>query len=152
MNPDSVEPETTMKNSAKTCEVDRIVAMIDETRASEHFRSPDRPDSKFVKPRRRQDPAIRRAKTRLRTANYRNRLDKRCAPSTAVIGMALVMALVTSKRSSLTDSDRDLVGRALSDLQERGFDIMEVLDTLQRLRRRVTTVDRIDEDGDNQVV
>jgi len=140
-----------MKNSAKTSEVDRIVAAIDDTRIAEHFRSTDRPDSRFVKPRRRQDPSIRRAKTRLRTAAYRNRLDQRRAASTAQIAMSLLVALLTSKRSLLTDSDRDLIGRALSDLQERGFDLREVLDSLLRLRRRV--VDRHeDAESDSPVI
>lgn len=141
-----------MKNPAKTSEADRIIAMIDETRIAEHFRNPDRPDTRFVKPRRRQDPAITRAKTRLRTASYRSRLDERCAPSTAVIGMSLVMALVTLKRSSLTESDQTLIGRALVDLKDRGFNLAEVLDTLQRLRRRVMPVDLDDGGVDNQLV
>lgn len=140
-----------MKSSSRSIEVDRIVSQIDETRVSEHFRSPDRPDSRFVKPRRRQDPAIRRAKTRLRTANYRNRLDERRAAPTSIIGMALVMALVTTKRSLLTDSDRDLIGRALVDLQARGFDIREVQDALRRLRRRVVDQPE-DTDSDNPVI
>lgn len=37
-----------MKNSAKSGEVDHIVSMIDETRISEHFGSPDRPNTRFV--------------------------------------------------------------------------------------------------------
>ena len=126
-----------MKSSARSIEVDRIVSQIDETRVSEHFRNPDRPDSRFVKPRRRQDPSIRRAKTRLRTAAYRNRLDQRRAASTSQIAMSLLVALVTSKQSSIMAGDRDLIGRALIDLQSRGFNLTEVLDTLQRLRRRV---------------
>ena len=140
-----------MKTSAKASEVDRIVAAIDEARVAEHFRNPDRPDSRFVKPRRRQDPAVRRAKTRLRTASYRNRLDERRAASTSVIGMALVMALVTAKQSLITPGDRDLIGRALTDLQSRGFDLLEVRDTLQRLRRRVVD-DSKDADSDSPVI
>lgn len=89
-------------------EVDRIVARIDETRAAEHFRNPDRPNAKFIRRRRRQDPAIGRAKTRLRTADYRNRLDRRGAPSTAQIGMSLVVALVTANLGDLTEADRGL--------------------------------------------
>jgi hypothetical protein len=58
----------------KPSDVDRIVAKIDETRIAEHWRNPDRPDAKFVKRRRRQDPKITRAKTRARTAVYRNRV------------------------------------------------------------------------------
>jgi hypothetical protein len=77
---------------SKADEVARVVSQIDETRQAEHFRNPDRPDARFVKPRRRQDPAIGRAKARVRTAHYRNGLDQRCAPSTYTIAMALVKA------------------------------------------------------------
>jgi hypothetical protein len=116
---------------------DRIVAKIDETRVAEHWRNPDRPDSKFVKPRRLQDPAIVRAKARLRTAAYRNRLDARAAPSTYQIAMALVVALVTSRLDELTESDRGLVGRMLVNLQNSGFSVVESKAMLRRLRNRI---------------
>ncbi len=118
-------------------EVERIVAAIDETRRTEYFRDPDRPNSKLVRRRRRQDPAIGKAKARLRTAAYRNRLDQRCVPSTCQIGMALVFALVTAKFDELTEADRGLVGRALVDLQQRGFSVDEAKEMLRRLRRRL---------------
>lgn len=131
-------------------EVDRIVARIDETRAAEHFRNPDRPNAKFIRRRRRQDPAIGRAKTRLRTADYRNRLDRRGAPSTAQIGMSLVVALVTANLGDLTEADRGLVGRALVDLQERGFSVAEAKDMLRRLRSRIVDpADRQEESADD---
>jgi hypothetical protein len=124
-------------------EADRIVARIDETRRTEYFRSPDRPDGHAVKRSRRQDPAVVRAKTRLRTANYRNRLDQRRSPSTYQIAMSLLVALVTSKGDQLTDEDRGLVGRALLDLKGRGFSIRETLEMLRRLQNRlVDTADR----------
>jgi hypothetical protein len=116
--------------------------------SAEHFRNPDRPDSYFGKSRGRQDPAIKRAKVRLRTAEYRNRLDERCAPSTNQIGMSLIVALVPSDLSSITTNDRDIIGRALVDLRERGFSIKETKDALRRFRRRV--VDR-DEDASNDL-
>jgi hypothetical protein len=39
-------------------DVDHIVAKIDETRISELWRNPDRPNARFVKQVRRQDPKI----------------------------------------------------------------------------------------------
>jgi hypothetical protein len=126
-------------------DVDRIVAQIDETRVAEHWRSPDRPDAKFVK-RHRQDSKIRKAKGRARTAMYRNRLDQRAAPSTAQIGVAMVMSLVTADSKSMTRSDWNLVGRALANLQSRGFDLSEVKASLRKLRNRVVDpADREDE-------
>lgn len=135
-----------MAKTVKSDEVDRIVARIDETRMAEHFRNPDRPDSRFVKPRRRQDPAIGRAKARLRTAHYRNRLDQRRAASTHEIGMAIVMSLVTADPDQMSRSDWNLVGRALADLQARGFDLSEVKATLRNLRTRM--IDPADRDGE----
>lgn len=130
--------ESKVTKSAKSDDVGRIVEAIDETRVAEHFRNPDRPSTRFVKPRSRQDPAIGRAKTRLRTALYRSRLDQRCAPSTADVGMALVVALATVPAvESLSRGELNLVGRALADLQRRGFDLNEVKSTLRRLRARM---------------
>jgi hypothetical protein len=136
-------------NTRKTGdEVDRIVAQIDETRRAEHWRNPDRPDGKFAKKSRRQDPKITRAKTRARTAMYRNRLDQRCCPSTNQIGMSLVIALVTAARSyELTEMDRGIVRRALQDLQKRGFSVVEARNMLLKLRARI--VDPADGGGES---
>jgi hypothetical protein len=130
----------------KPSDVDRLVAQIDETRVAEHWRNPDRPDAKFVKRRRRQDPKITRAKTRARTALYRNRLDQRGAPTTHQIGMAMVMSLVTARLDELTAADRGLVRRALVDLQGRGFSVVEARNMLLKLRARM--VDPADGEGE----
>jgi hypothetical protein len=128
-------------------DVDRVVAALDETRRTEHFRDNDmRPDSRFVRDRGRQDPAITRAKARIRTAAYRNRLDQKRIPSTAAIGMALVVALVTSRMIELTDDDRTLVGRMIVDLRNRGFDVVASKNMLRRLRNRM--VDPADREGE----
>jgi hypothetical protein len=128
----------------KPDDVDRIVSQIDETRNVEHFRNPDRPDSRFVKTRRRQDPAITRAKARIRTAHYRNRLDQRRAPSTQQIAMSMVVALVSAPLDQLTEADRGLVARMLVDLQNRGFSVSESQAMLRRLRNRIVDpVDRV---------
>ena len=119
-------------------DIDRIVSEIDDTRVAEHWRSPDRPDGRFVVDRRRQDPAIGRAKARLRTASYRNCLDRRGAPSTAQIGMALVVAMVTSSVDVLTAAERGILASALIDLQARGFSVVEAKAMLLRLRDRIS--------------
>ena len=119
-------------------EVGRIVTEIDEVTETQFWRDPYRPgDGHAVKRRSRQDPEITRAKTRMRTARYRVGLDRRAAPTTAQIGMALVVALATSRLEALTDGDRGLVGRALVDLQARGFSIDETREMLRRLRKRI---------------
>jgi hypothetical protein len=51
-------------------DVDGIVDQINETRESEFWRDPDRPSTKFVPARRKQDPKIVKAKGRSRTAAW----------------------------------------------------------------------------------
>jgi hypothetical protein len=117
-------------------EIDRIVAAIDETRTAELFRNPDRP-SVGRRARRRLDPAIVKAKARARAAAWRNDLDRRGRPEIATIGMAMVRALVSARRNDLTSGDMDIVGRALVDLREAGYDLGETLTVLRRLRDKV---------------
>jgi hypothetical protein len=129
---------TRQHRSLGPADVDKVVSALDETRKMEFFRDNDtRPDSRFVRDRGRQDPAITRAKARIRTAHYRNRLDRDRIPSTATIGMALVAALVTSRMIELTDDDRSLVGRMIVDLRNRGFDVVASKNMLRRLRNRM---------------
>jgi hypothetical protein len=120
-----------------TTETDRIVAAIDETRRTEHWRDNDcRPDAKAFRSRGRVPPEIVRSQTRLRTAAWRNTMDRRKAPDSREIAMALVHALITSKLSEITRSDRDLIARMLMDLHARGYDVKEAKATLRRMRNR----------------
>lgn len=134
-------------------EIERIVAAIDETRRTEHWRDNDcRPDARIFKPRStgRVPPEIVRSQTRLRTAAWRNRNDARRAPDAREIGMAMVNALITSRLSELTWTDRDLLGRALTDLQSRGYSIIEVRNVLRRMRTKyVDPGDRAGEPDEN---
>lgn len=136
-----------MRSNGRQQDVRRTVEMIDETRRSEYFRDPDRPDSTFVRPRRgRQDPEIVKAQTRLRTAHWRNQQDRKGAPTTYQIGMSVIAALVTARMSDITETDRGLIGAMLTDLQARGFSVMETKAVLRRLRNRmVDPGDRQDE-------
>ena len=137
--------------SRKTDETARIVAALDETRRAEYFRDPDRPDAKFLRSRRgRQHPDVVRAQARVRVANWRVQQDRRGAPTTAQVGMALVSALATASLAELTASDHALVGRMLQDLVQRGFDIQETKAVLRRLRNRlVDPADHAGEPGDS---
>lgn len=119
-------------------DIDRIVDQIDRTRESELFRNPDRPSTKFVPVRQRQDPRIRRAKARARTAAWRNNLDRLRRPEARDIGMSLVTALVTSDYLlAMTDVEVRFVTAALADLEARGFDRAQVLNVLRQLRNRL---------------
>jgi hypothetical protein len=136
--------------TVKTKEIDRVVAALDETRHSEFFRNPDRPDGRFVRERRgRQHPDVLRAQARIRTAHWRNKMDRKRAPTTQQICMSLLVALVTSNLNELTERDHGLVGKMLLDLQSRGFSIVEAKATLRRLRNRmVDPDDRAGEPGE----
>ena len=135
------------RNRMTPDEVDRIVAVLDETKRAEHWRDHDcRPDARFVKKTSRRDPKVVKAQGRIRTAHYRNRLDQRGSPTTNQIGMAMVVALVTSKPEELTEADRGLIGRMLVELQAHGFSIVEAKAMLRRLRNRL--VDPADRKGE----
>lgn len=129
-------------------DVDKVVAQLNDNRRHRHFRNPDRPDSVFVKLRDRRPAEVIRAQGRIRTASYRNALDRRCAPTNAQIGQAMVLALVTGRLDDVTEADRGLVGRALLNLRSRGFDIVEAKLMLRRLRNRL--VDPADWDGESR--
>jgi hypothetical protein len=118
-------------------EVDEIAKLYD-MRKTVFFRDPDRPDPKFVRPRRivRTIDVIR-AKGRARTAAWRAENDKTKRATLEQIGKSLCVALVTSNLDELTDRERSLVGRMLIDLQERGFNIIESRNTLKRLQKRL---------------
>jgi hypothetical protein len=111
---------------------DEVVRRIDETRQAEQFRNPDRPDARTLKRPRRQPIEVVRAKGRIRTATYRNKMDADRRPTTSQIGVALVLALATAE--TLNRGEMRLVGRALADLQRRGFDIAAAKESIRRIR------------------
>jgi hypothetical protein len=62
-------------------------------------------------------------------------MDRKRAPTASEVGMALAVALATTRNlRSFTVDDQRLVQRALHDLKDRGFSIDEALKTLRRLR------------------
>jgi hypothetical protein len=89
---------------------------------------------------------VAKAQGRIRTAAWRNALDRRACPTTNQIAMALVKALVTSRPEEITAADRGIVGKALVDLFARGFDLKEARAMLRRLRNRL--VDPKDREGE----
>jgi hypothetical protein len=128
-------------------EVQTIVSVLDDTRETEYFRSESRPDGRFIQPRRWQDPAVSKAKARIRTARWRNRMDDRRAPTAQQVGVAMVRVLVTSSMDELTRSDFDFIGRTLVELQVRGFSIEETKKTLRKIRNKL--VDLADREGEH---
>lgn len=129
-------------NLRPSSDVDRTVNEIDKMREAAFFRDPDRPSTQFVPVRQRQDPRIRQAKARARTAAWRNGLDRLRRPEARDIGMSLVTALVTSPDLlDMTGREVRFVTAALADLDARGFDRNETLKVLRRLRNRLLDSD-----------
>ncbi|OSJ32591.1 hypothetical protein BSZ19_18600 [Bradyrhizobium japonicum] len=137
---------TKLRRSLTKDDLSRIAEM-DAACGTLFQRDADRPDNVFVKPRRRQPIEVSRAQQRMRTARWRSEMDRRKAPTAAEVGMALATALATTDWSdTLTSLDYDLIRRALSDLEARGFSNVEARRTMRRLRdRMVDPVDRPDE-------
>jgi hypothetical protein len=74
----------------------------------------------------------------VRRRGWRNKQDRRCTPTTAQIGSALVVALAsTAALDELTHDDPGLVGKALVILSDGGFDLVEALATLRRVQGRL---------------
>ncbi|MGY2938516.1 hypothetical protein ACVWZ6_008118 [Bradyrhizobium sp. GM6.1] len=140
----------TMRRGLTPEDADRISEM-DAAKGAYFQRNAERPDSRFVKPRRRQPIEVRKAQQRLRTARWRSDMDRRRAPTTTEVGMALATALATTSwHDRLTPADYDLIRRALMDLEARGFSISETRKTLRRLRdRMVDPGDRAGEADDS---
>jgi hypothetical protein len=127
--------------------VDRTVAVIRRTSAELFFRNDDRPSTQFVPVRQRQDPEIRKAKAQARTAAWRMECDRRKRPEARDVGMALLLALVTSPDLlDMTGRELRFVGAALADLEARGFDREETKAVMRRLRNRM--VDPGDRQGE----
>jgi DNA-binding MarR family transcriptional regulator len=132
------KPGRTSHMSLRPSDIDMIVDKINKRKESEFFRDPDKPSTRFVQVRQRQDPKIRQAKARARTAAWRNGLDRLHRPEARDIGMALVTALVTSRDlMNMTEPEVRFVSAALADLESRGFDRKQTLRVLRRLRNRL---------------
>jgi hypothetical protein len=138
-------------NHLRPSDIDRVVGEIDRGRESEFWRDPDRPLTRFVPARGRQDPKVIKAKARARTAAWRNDLDRMRRPESRDIGMSLVTALVRSPDLlDMTEPEVRFVTAALADLSDRGFDRAQTLKVLRRLRNRlVDPDDRHGEDSES---
>lgn len=125
----------------------RRIAELDDVRATHFFRAPDRPDSRFVKSSRRVPIEVRRAQARMRTARWRSELDRRKAPTTRDVGMAMVIALSTMEHvGRLTEEDVNIVRRAFAYLEANGFAVEEAKALIRRMRLRL--VDPADREGE----
>ena len=104
---------TRSRRPLRQVDVDKI-AELDAVRNAYFGRDPDRPDASFGRrSRERVPPEVKRAKGRLRSAHWRDKLDKLRRPTVRDVGMALAHALATtSDFSKMTRADYDLLRRA----------------------------------------
>jgi hypothetical protein len=106
---------------------------IDNVRRSS-FERGSRPVSRTVPVKPVTDPAVRLARGRLRTAAYRCSLDRRKAPESDVVGLALLAAVVTSTNDGIDAGSLRVVQFAFDDLISRGFSRSEIEAVFRRFR------------------
>jgi hypothetical protein len=109
---------------------------LDSVRRSHFQRSGSRPSGKLRHPSPDLAKAHQRASGRLRTAAYRCKLDTNRKPESAVVGMALLAAVVT--RTSLKQLDETsvaIVSAAFNDLIDRGYSRSEIEGVFRRFRK-----------------
>ncbi len=120
----------------KDTDVAQRVAELDRERQEYFFRDVDRPSTRSVTSRSHQDPQLARANGRLRTAAWRNRVDRLRRPELRDVGMALLRALVTSPDlPHLSGPGLRILTAALTDLEGRGFDRQQIRFVCKRFRK-----------------
>jgi hypothetical protein len=114
---------------------------IDDHRAAQQAyfsRDPDRPDTAFAAKRVPMTAEERRAKDRVRSAAYRQNLDRRRRPERSVVATALLEELVTTYSfAELTSGEVGVVGRMFQNLVDRGFDRREVEDVIRSFKANI---------------
>jgi len=131
---------------------DQTVAEIDRARESYFTRSTDRPQGR-IRMRSRKPGEVKKAESRLRTAAWRDGLDKRGRPESDAVALQLLVCLIHVARDSgyavedLPETKRAF-DRMFSIMEQRGFQRSEVAAVVKRLTRR--TGDR--DDGHSPVI
>ena len=118
----------------------QTIDQINRVRNEYFTRSPDRPAVR-IRNRPKQSDAVRKAKSRLRTAAWRLDLDKRGRPETALVCIQFLVSLITvAKESGFEVSDLPETKSAFDALfdrmTEQGFRRCEVESVIKRLVNR----------------
>ena len=116
------------------------VADIDRTRRSS-FERGSRPVSRTTPAKPPADPDVRRAQGRLRTAAYRCALDRRKAPESDVVGLAILAAAVTIEKDAIDAGSLRIVQLAFDDLISRGYARAEIETVFRRFRGKLKAAD-----------
>ena len=119
----------------------QTVAEIDAAREAYFARSSDRPQGR-VRTRSRQPAEKVKAKSRLRTAAWRDSLDKRGRPETAQVAVQILVSLVEVARESGCEVEdvpetKAAFAKMFEAMVRRGFERAECEDVVKRLTRRV---------------
>jgi hypothetical protein len=113
------------------------ISHIDLLRQQYQTRSDSRPRSRTIEHAGRPDPALRKAKDRLRTAAWRNEQDQLRRPEANTIGMAILKVICTAESVDQFDENSVVIlTKALQDLEARGFSLVETKAVMRRLRKR----------------
>jgi hypothetical protein len=119
----------------------QTVDEIDKARRQYFSRSPDRPQGR-VRTRSRQPKEVVRAKDRLKTAAWRDKLDRLKRPEGAAVAMQFLVSTVAVAREAGLDgleafrNSEVAFQHALDELVSRGFDRDECKSVVKRLTRR----------------
>jgi hypothetical protein len=110
------------------------VDQIDRSTREYFSRSSDRPDAVAVRRRPVQPQAIKKAKTRMRTAAWRCQLDRLRRPESYTVALAFLLAALRVESVKHLDPTVSPVFVAmLKDLIDRGYDPNEVTAVVRRL-------------------
>jgi hypothetical protein len=113
------------------------IADIDKSRRGHFERSSSRPSARTLPVAPKPDKATVRARGRLRMAAYRCNLDRRLAPESDVVGLALLAAVVKSKNEDLDAGSVAIIAAAFDDLVARGFARSEIENVFRRFRKKL---------------
>jgi hypothetical protein len=114
------------------------VDSIDRDRRAHFERAGARPMSRITPVPAPTTTEIIKARGRRRTAAWRYGLDRRRAPESAVVGLALLHAVVSLRKHELDADSAKIVDVAFSDLIGRGYARAEIEKVFYRFKEKIT--------------
>jgi hypothetical protein len=113
------------------------VDSIDRDRHAHFERAGARPTSRIAATPAPPTKEIIKARGRRRTAAWRCGLDRRRAPESTVVGLALLTAVVSLRKHELDPGVAKIVNIAFADLIGRGYERAEVEQVFYRFKSKV---------------
>ena len=120
--------------------IQQTLAEIDAARQQYFERDPHRPQGR-VRARSRKSDEIKKAETRMRTAAWRNQLDRIGRPESDTVAIQFLMCLIEVGRESGYEVEdlpetRKAFDKLFAVMAERGFQRGEVEAVIKRMTRR----------------